>query len=101
MADTVHRHLPFLHSFQKGRLGTGGSPVQLVCQKQVAQHRTGAVYKPACLLIRHAVAGHIRGQHIRVKLHPVLLQTHGSGKGQRHGGLAHPGNILHQNVSTG
>ena len=101
MAHSVHGDVPLLHGFQKGGLGTGGGPVQLVRQKQIGNHRAGLIAQRPGLPIRDTVARDIRGQHIRGELYPAVLQIQRSGKSQRHGGFAHPGNILQQNMAPG
>ena len=35
----AHRHMPFLHAFQQGRLGLGRGPVDLISQQHVGENR--------------------------------------------------------------
>ena len=101
MADAVHGDLPLFHGLQQGGLGPGGSPVQLVGQEHIAQHRAGLINHLAGGLLQHGVAGDIGGQHIGGKLDAVTVQTQDFGEGQRHGGLTHAGDILQQDVALG
>ena len=100
MAHPVHRDLSFLHGLQKGRLGAGGGAVQLVGEEQIAQHRAGLIaHFPGG--VRHGVARHVGGQNVRGKLHAAAAQAQHTGKGQRHGGLPHAGDVLQQDMSPG
>ena len=97
----VHRHLPLLHGLQQGGLGAAGGPVELVGQKEVAQHRAGLVLHPARLLVVEGEARDVRRHHVGGELDPVVPEAQGLGEGQGHGGLAHAGNVLQQDVAPG
>jgi len=97
----IHRHLPLLHSLQQGGLGAAGGPVELVGQKEVAQHRAGLVLHPARLLVVEGEARDVRRHHVGGELDPVVPEAQGLGEGQGHGGLAHAGNVLQQDVAPG
>ena len=100
VAHPVHRDLSFLHGLQKGRLGAGSGAVQLVGEEQIAQHRTGLIaHSPGG--VRHGIARHVGGQNVRGKLHAAAAQAQHAGKGQRHGGLPHAGDVLQQDMSPG
>ena len=98
-ADPIHRNLPLLHHLQKSRLGFGGSPVNLVRQKQVAEHRSWLIHKGLPVFSVDGKSRQVRGHHIRRKLHPSPGQPHGSGKSQGQGGLSHSRHVLQQNMS--
>ena len=101
MADTVHCDLALFHGFQQGGLGPGGGPVQFVRQEQVGEHGTGLIVQLLGLGIGNAVTRHIRGQHIGGELDAAVAQVQHFGKGQSHGGLAHAGDVLQQDVAPG
>ena len=101
MGHTVHGDLALLHSLQQGRLSAAGSPVQLVCQKQVAQHRAGLILHGAGGLVVNGKTGDVRGHHVGGELHPVIFQAQSLGKGQSHGGLTYAGDVLQQDVAPG
>ena len=101
VAHAIHGDLPLLHGLQQGGLGAAGGPVELIRQKQVAQHRAGLVLHGAGGLVVDGKAGDVRGHHVGGELHPVIFQAQSLGKSQCHGGLADPGDILQQNVAPG
>ena len=55
----VHRHGPFLHGLQQSGLGTAPGPVDLVGQKEIAEHRPFLVAEGACLLVIDGKPGDI------------------------------------------
>ena len=59
------------------------------------------VFKGAPVLVVDGKAGQIRGHHVGGELHPLAAQAQGLGEGQGHGGLAHPGDVLQQDVAPG
>ena len=98
--NPINGYAALLHNLQKGRLGLAGGPVDFVRQKQIAHDNAGLIIKAAGLFIVNGKARYIRRHNVRGKLHPVMNQMHRLGDGQRHGGLAHAGNVLNQNMST-
>ena len=101
MGLAVHSDLSRLHGLQQSRLSPGRGPVQLIGQKHIGHHRTGLVDHGPGLLLIDRIASDIRWQHVRRKLDPAIVQAQGLGKGQGHGGLAHAGNVLQQDMSPG
>ena len=101
MGHAVHRHLALLHGLQQSGLGAAGGTVELIGQKQIAQRRARLVLHLSRLLIIKREAGDVGGHHVGGKLHPVVVQGQGPGEGQSHGGLAHAGDVLQENVAPG
>ena len=59
MGLAVYGDLPLLHGLQKGGLGPGGGPVQLIRQEEIAQHGPGLVGHGAGLFVVNRIAGHV------------------------------------------
>ena len=59
MADAVDRDLPLFHSFQKRRLRARGRAIQLVCQKQIAEHRARLIDQLTSLLLVDGITRNI------------------------------------------
>ena len=94
MADAVDRDLPLFHSFQERRLRARGRAIQLVCQKQIAEHRARLIDQLTSLLLVDGITRNIRWQHVRRKLDAAIFQPQCTGKGQCHGRLSDAGDIL-------
>ena len=94
MADAVDRDLAFLHGLQKRRLCTRGRAVQLVRQKQIAEHRARLIDQLTSLLLVDGITRNIRWQHVRRKLDAAIFQPQCTGKGQCHGRFTDAGDIL-------
>ena len=100
MADAVDRDLAFLHGLQKRRLRARGRTVQLVCQKQIAEHRARLIDQLTGLLLVDGITRNIRWQHVRRKLDAAIFQPQCTGKGQCHGRFTDAGDILQQDVPS-
>ena len=97
----VHRHPALLHGLQQGGLGAAGGPVELIGQKQVAQQRAWLVLHLPGGLVVEGKAGEVGGHHIGGELDAVIFQPQGLRKGDGHGGLAHTGDVLQQDMAPG
>ena len=73
VAYAVHRDLTLFHGLQQCGLGAGGGAVQLIGQKQVAQHCAGLINHAGPFGVGHGIAGHITGQYIGGELNAAVL----------------------------
>ena len=96
----VHGDLALLHALQKAGLGPGGGAVDLVGQKDIAEHRAGPENELAGLLIVVVQARHIRGQQVRRELDAVEFSIQRAGKRFGQYRLSGAGYILQQDMSA-
>ena len=82
-------------------MGPAGGPVELVRQEQVAEDGPVLIFHGAGGFVVHGEAHDVRGQHVRGELDPVVFEAQGFTEGQGHGGLAHAGDILEEDVPPG
>ena len=101
MGCAVHRHLPFFHRFQQGRLGLGGGAVDLVGQDHLGHHRAGAELKLPVALVVDGDAGDVAGQQVGGELDALELASQRGGQALGQHGLADAGNVLDQDVALG
>ena len=98
----VDRDLPLGHGLEEGRLGAGRDPVDLVHQDHVGHQRTGPEGPGAVVLTVHRCAGEIGGEEVGGALDPPELgPLHGPGQGGAKRRLAHPWEIVEQEVLAG
>ena len=71
MCHAIYSDLAFLHSFKQRSLRFGCSTIDLVCQNDLSNHRPGAEFKLAFLLVKNRYAGYVAGEHIRRKLNAI------------------------------
>lgn len=100
MADAVHRNFLLFHNLQKCRLCLGRSPVNLICQKQVAHHASRLILKCSAVFFVHGKSSQIRRHDVRRKLYAVLRQRHGVCQCHGKRCLTHTGDIVQQNMSS-
>ncbi len=96
----VHRHLLLVHRLEQGRLGARRGPVELVEQHHVAEHRSPAEVPVAGPLVVDGDAGHIARQQVRMALDSRELGTERDGQGAGEHGLAHPRDVLDEQVAA-
>ena len=101
VGNTVHRDLTLLHGFQKGGLCAAGGAVQLVGQKEIAEHCAGLVLHFPRGFAEDGKAGDVRGHDVGGELHPAELEIQRPRKGQGQGGFSYAGDIFQQNMSLG
>jgi hypothetical protein len=101
VGHAVHAHLPLFHGLEQRRLGLGRGPVQLVGQQDVREDRTGVEDRRHALAVEDHGPDQIRGQEVGGELHPAAVQPEGLGQRLGQGGLAHPGQVLNQEVAPG
>src|SRR2546428_4180461 len=92
-------YLPLLHRLEQGRLGLGGSSVDLVRQQDLGEDRALAEFE---LLGRGAVdvdAGDVRGQKVRRELQALERAAEGAGQRLGQHRLAHTGDVFDQEVA--
>jgi hypothetical protein len=97
----VDRNLALLHRFQQRRLGFGRGAIDLVRQKDLRHHRPRAEFERARLRIPDRDSGHVAGEHVGRELQAVEAAAERSGDAFGQHGLAHPGDVLDQEVPLG
>ena len=100
MGNAIDGYLTFLHGLQQCSLSPGGCPVELVCQKEVAEDRTLLIFCGALFLIIYGETGDISGHHVRGKLHAPIVELQGPGKSNGQRGLSYAGLVLQQQMSA-
>ena len=93
--------LAFLHGFEKGALGLGGSPVDFVSQNELAENRTGKEAESSAVPIEERDAGNIRREKIAGELDAGKLEPQEPGEGVGEGGFPHAGDVFDQQVAPG
>ena len=94
-----HGDLLFLHGFQQGRLGLGGSAVNFVRQQQVREYRTRHILeRPAavCGSLQNLAAQNIRRHQVRRKLDALEIQPQNPAQRADEQGLRQTGNAHDQ-----
>ena len=81
---------PFLHGFQKRRLGFGRGAVDFVGQQQLCEHRAGleTVIEAAAAGFNHLRARHVGGHQVGCELNATVLEAGGPREVLRQPGLA-------------
>ena len=97
----VQGDLPLLHGLQQGGLGAGNGAVELVGQQQVGEHRPVHPAEGAALAVEDVHAHHVGGEQVRGELDPPELAAQGQGQGLDQGGLAHPRQVVQQDMPLG
>ena len=91
--------LPFSHRLQQGRLGAGGSPVDLIGQHDLGQDGPWAKLELARLLVVVMHSGDIGGHQVGCALDPSEGTLEGLGQAAGQGSLADAGYVFHQDVA--
>ena len=89
------------HRFQKGRLRLARGTVDLVGQQEIGHDRAGLVDELPAVLVIDRKADDVRGDGVGDELDSPGLQPQDLGKGHGRGGLAHPGDVLHEDMPPG
>ena len=92
------RHLLLLHRLEQGRLGTRRRAVELVDEHDMGEHRAGSELPCAGVRREHRHAGDVGGQKVGMALDPRQLGPERGRQGPGQHGLAHPGNVLDEQV---
>ena len=96
-----HRHLLFLHGLQQCALRFGAGAVDFIGQQHLREHGAGMEHEGflAALIDRHA--GEIAGHQVGRELHARELQAKGARQRMGQRGLAHPRNVLDEQMPPG
>lgn len=97
-----HGHALFLHRLQEGGLSFWRGAVDFVCQEDVAEHRSGLVFKNlgSVSLDENLSANNVGRQQVGGKLHPLKLQVEGFGNGIDQGGFPQARHPFQQHVTA-
>lgn len=97
---TVYRCMILLHNLKQSRLCFGRGSIDLICQKQITKHGTGAVYKLPAPRVIHRKSQNITWQNVRCKLHTLIVHGQCFCKRCRKRCLANARNIFHQYMAA-
>ena len=96
-----HRHRPFLHGLEQGRLGFGRGPVDFIGQNQVGKHRAGFEFEAIVLtgiLDNDGGPDDVGGHEVGGELNARSGQRKGSGQTSDQQGLAQARHPLEKHV---
>ena len=96
----VERHLMLFHGLEQRALRLRRRTVDFVGQHQLREYRAALEPELAGFAVEDRDAEHVGGQQVAGELHALKRQTQGLGDGVRQGGLAHPRNVLDQQMSA-
>ena len=97
----VHGDLVLLHALQQGRLGLGRGAVDFVADDDVGEHRAGPELEGPGRLVVDGHARDVGREQVRGELDPADRTVDGAGKSLGQQGLAHPGDVLQEQVALG
>ena len=97
---TVKRNLVFLHRFQQRALCFGRGAVDFVREHQLREDGTALKAEFAGFPIEDGHAEHVSRQQVAGELNALKRQSQGLRNAMRERGLAHPGNILDEQMAA-
>jgi hypothetical protein len=95
----VHAHLLLLHRLQERGLGPRRSPVELVDEDDVGEHRSGTELPGAGVGREDRDAGDVGGEQIGVTLDPREIGSEREGEGPGEHRLAYAGDVLDEEMA--
>ncbi len=101
MGVPVDRDLMLLHHLEKGRLGAGSSPVDLVGEDDVGEYRSWVEYELVGVLVEDRDPGDVPWEEVGRELDTGPVDAEGTGQGAGQGGLSDARHILEQEVALG
>ncbi len=93
--------LPLLHGFEQRALAFRRGAVDLVGEHQLGEDRPGVEDELPAVLVEYRGAENVARQQVGRELDALEVQAQHFGQGMTQGGLAHPGHVLHQQVTAG
>jgi hypothetical protein len=100
VGDAVDGDLPLLHRLQQARLRLGGGTVDLVGEQDLGEDRAAAELERGGLGVEDVHPGDVAGKEVGGELDALEEAAEGPGEGLGEHRLAHPGDILDQDVAT-
>jgi hypothetical protein len=89
-----------LHGLEKPALSARGRPVDLVRQNDLAEDRPSSKIQRTRGRIVDRPSQHVGREKIAGELDPAEGETEGASQGMRQGRLAHPGDVLEQDMTA-
>jgi len=97
----IHRHLSFLHRFEKRRLRLRWGAVDLVCEQDVREHRPFAKLECPNLRVIDERAGDVSRHEVGRELHALGVEAEGATERSHQQSLRDTRNSFEQHVPAG